>query len=288
MNRSLDEALELSPSKSTVPRSRFEVVVSREATSAFVFESKRLLRNGVELRRIETTGETMATIGKMAIALRLHEVPRFTDAWMPRYLLYIRKTPEGDPIIDPLRASGLVYYDPELRVTADFIAPFRAGLEDTYSALSFLVAHELYHLDHPFHCKDVSEICMGRRRQHEADADAFAIYVLSNHAKNKGVPDHYLAVPLVIFSQLMLTMEGRRKPIFPQTHPPDHERLRSAAMAVDKWLNENPGKSDGSLRLMVDQTLKVLHDIETETPAAYFAGMDQEASKVTLDSLKVY
>ncbi len=230
----------------------------------------------------------MATLGKMAIALRLHEVPRFTDTWMPRYLLYIRKTPEGDQIIDPLRVSGLVFYDPELRVTADFIAPLRASLEDTYSVISFLVADELYHLDRPFQCKDDKESCMGRRRQHETDADAFAINVLSNQATGKGAPDHYLAIPLVIFSQLMLTMEGARRPVFPQTHPPDHQRLRSAAMAVDKWLSANPGKSDGSLRLMIDQTMKVLRDIERETPAAYFAGLDQEASEITLDSLKVY
>lgn len=279
-----------SPSYTADSHKLFEREVVSDPLTAFMFEAYRFRGNDGEKRVIRTSSETFATITKMAMVRHFTGLPKIGDEWPPKYLLYIRNTADGAAIMDPLRASGLITMNGEVRPgVPDFTDAIRQGINDTYSVVSFLVAHEIYHLDNPFACAAATDECLARRRQHETDADTFAIDVLGKLAAQDPEPDHRLGVPIYVFSQLMLVMQGARVSVAPATHPPNHERLRSAARALDKWIKAHPASpSAPSLRLLADQALKIVKDIDTEGPNAYFAGVDEEASEVTLASLRVY
>jgi hypothetical protein len=292
LDDTFDDVYALSTLSGKVPREQFERVIIRSPNQSFLFSSTIGSRDGQPVRVVRTSSETFATVTKIAIARHLRELPRFGENWLAHYLLYMRKTADGEEIIDPLRASGMIANGLTLAPEApDFSNALRQGINDTYALMTFMVAHEFYHLEHPATCSDDSPACLASSRADEAAADVYATAILDKLAKQDGSEAYQLGIPCYLFAQLMLVMEGvnGRTPILPGSHPPTHERLRNAALSLKGWTEANaasPAAED--LRAMADYSLGIAARIDAETPAKYFAGVDEEAATVTLQSLKLY
>jgi hypothetical protein len=284
------EVFAYSTSSKTVEPSAYERLIVRDPLHAFLFQAEPVQLGAREVRVIRTSAETFATISKITIARHLPDLEGFNEEWLARYMLYIRKTPDESAIVDPLRASGLVRATGNMnKGVPDFTDALKQGINDTHIVMTFLVAHELYHFDHPFSCSGSTLECEALRKAHEAGADAFAIDVLAKLAAKDPTPDYLLGLPTYVFSQLMLVLQGARVAIAPKTHPPDHERLRSAALTLEQWVNAHPDNpAAAGLRDMANLALKIVKDIDAEGPTAYFQVIDNEASDVTLASLKVF
>lgn len=287
------QVLAESPLSGKFTVSQFDLVVVRSAAQSFLFESNAGTRNGTPVYTVRTSSETFATITKIAIARHLYKLPRFGEEWLSYYLLYLRRTPEGQELMDPLRASGML--PPKGLALApgvpDFSYALRQGINDTYYLTSFMVAHELYHIENPATCSDDSPSCRARRRADEAAADVYATAIMERIGRKDGTEGYQLAIPSYLFSQLMLVMEGvqGRSPVDPAFHPPTHERLRFAAIALKSWVDANPSSpASTDLRTTAEYALRIASRIDSETPDAYFAGLDQESVGVTLKSLKLY
>jgi len=292
LDRAFDDAYSVSSLRKSTTKEQFERLIVRDPTTAFLFDSTTSFRTGKAIRTIRTSSETFATISKITIARHLARLPRFSDSWLAKYLLFIRKTPDGTVIIDPLRASGLVSREGKATPgVPDFTPAIREGIEDTHAVITFMVGHELYHLERPLVCAGSAEQCNALRREDEANADGYSVQILHSLELKDPSGGYRLAIPAYVFSQLMLTMEGStgRSPIVGGQHPPNHERLRSAALAIRAWCDSNPSDASSAAdRDLADSALKIVADIDRETPSKYFSAVDAEASAVTLASLKIY
>lgn len=292
LNDAFDQAYSVSDLRRSTTRDEFDLVVVRDPVDPFLFESTTRERNGRTIRVIRTSSETFSTISKITIARHLPRLPKFQMDWIGHYLLYMRKSSSVGGIVDPLRASGLVLMaEPKRKPgTPDFSDALRDGINDTLTVVTFLVAHELFHLERPFHCELTADKCGPLRKRHETDADANAILLLQQLATDDPTPDHRLEVPIAVFAQLMLVLErATEHPTDTTNHPALHERLRAATLALDSWMN---GKADNasiaSLREFSELAHSTLSRIDSETPQKYFEGVDDEAKSASLESLKLY
>lgn len=163
-----------------------EVSVGTDAYYTFVCETSVFVDdNGNRRRQLLMTVETIVTIYKVAgaIALRILD-PSLGDEWSRDYLLYMRKTPNGVPIIDPLRARGLITADGAIRqgISREMFTKWEEeskALAD--SMLMFLVAHEIGHFANWLTDRQTTESEVDferRRRASEAEADKFGLTML--------------------------------------------------------------------------------------------------------------
>lgn len=277
-------------SRSAFPIERYSFVVLREPLFPFLVESQRAFDSRGERRYVRASAETFSTVGKLAMARHLVGIGRIDLEWASRYLVSIRRIPPGDPIVDPLRVSGLISESAEVAVSApDFTPAIREAINDTYSVMQFVMAHEIYHLEHPFHCNASPTECKRAVAAYEVEADQFAFGVMATLAAKESDPGHHLAVPTFLFSMLMLTMDRVETLDRGSSHPPNFERMRSSIEALKRWMIANPTSSAAdNLQEVVDIATGILADIDSNGPDAYLRALDEEAQAVDRLALRLY
>lgn len=295
LDRAFETAYPHSDLHSRTNKKDFELLIVRDPHSAFLFQSTLSNINGRSRHVIKTSSETIVTLGKLTMAGHLSRLPGFNDEWLARYMMYVRGTPDGQPIVDPLRASGLLSVD-QGKVSVppgapDFRDIFRLSMHENYQFLTYLVAHELYHLDRPFECLESDSVCRVLKQKDETAADQFATALFIKLWQDMTEEHINIALPAHIMSQLMAVMEGRaaRSPIIGQSHPPLHERYRSTVLTLKAWFDRNYHSNEAApLRELIEMHLETLSDIDEESPEGYFDDLDSEAEGVTLASLKIF
>jgi hypothetical protein len=249
------------------------------------------VRTNPSTKTIFFTTETYINLSKIAMAVEIGIATK-DERWEDDYLLYLRGSRHTTPIIDPLRARGLLTAQGKLAdgVTPNWmeelISDHSAMLEDM---VMFLIAHELGHIINPSvtpHAKETDTERELRQREEEHRADEFAInaLILTMHAVDTK-PLYLYGGPELFLAWLHMS-ETANDNLFSATHPPHHHRAR----AVVRLIN---AKADGlgftskhleQLRKVVSTTELELDQVD-QNAEAYFHNLDASAAKISLKDL---
>ena len=254
---------------------------------AIYFQTRRTEYSGGTRWKIRTTPETLSTITKINIAARLSQIDAVGPHWLAQYLLYLRRVHDDDIRVDPLRAMGLIDNQEPTGHLPESGDAVRLGIEDTRAMLTFLIAHEVFHVLHPFYCRESGTECLERRRADELSADMFALDTMRLVGEQYGDAEYQMSVPTQVFLRLLIVI-GDDSAI--STHPPHVERVRSANTALREWLTrfsaDPTEKAD--LNSFADGVDDVVERVLTEGASTYYAGLDEEAIEVVIDHLRLY
>lgn len=274
------------------------IVVLTAPQSLFVFESGFDTSTSPPTPLIRTSSASLAGLSKVSMAQSVGTLVDKDGSWLFKYLLYIRAIPDGETIIDPLRASGVVSGGGNGIVEIEQ-AKFERVWKDSQvvfdNMLTFLLAHEVAHLVSPRRSKGTfeSDISYEQRvRDDEARADREALKMLAaveatQTGADKSMPLYLLGAPVVFF-QWIVTMEGSRRSLHPRTHPLDHSRAELAVLEIKKLLARLPltPSERASFPKVNEEALQELSAIKKAGVENYFASLDEQSRRVTIESLR--
>lgn len=271
-------------------------VLSAES-SYFFFESGFDASTGERLPTIRTSAETTASLLKISMAQQVGAYRDADGAWLHRYMLYVRRVPDGLPILDPLRASGMVTPENKLAASvppAKFDEMANEAKKNFDCMLTFLLAHEVAHLLEPRPDRGSKESLadyLARVRADEAKADSVALDILADVERRqpgeKTLPLYLVGAPF-LFLQWVVTMQASRHALKPTTHPLDHVRAASVMKKLLVLLPTLP-ITPTEVKLVTkaaNEGLEEMSRIEKVGLENYFADLDQQAAKVTVESLR--
>lgn len=294
----LSRILAVLPEDKRAKLGEVETDVLRAPKGLFVFASGFDLQEVPPKPLIQTSSETVAGLQKVAMAQSVGTLVDNDGAWLHRYLLYVRALPDGDAIVDPLRASGIYQggNPPVLAIERSKFETIWNGAQAMFdSMLTFLIAHEIAHLVNPRKPQGLlesEERYTARVRADEVRADREGLNLLAaiearETGSEKQVPLYILGAPMV-FLQWIVTMQGARRSLHARTHPLDHIRALSAVRQIGTMLAGLPLTSAerGSLPRVSAETIAEIDAIEQRGREAYFSALDKEAQGVSLASLR--
>jgi hypothetical protein len=298
VRKRLNRILAVLPQDKRSKLGEVEIDVMQAPKGLFVFASGFDFHEVPPAPLIQTSSETVAGLHKVAMAQSVGTLVDKDGAWLYRYLLYVRALPDGDAIVDPLRASG-VYQGGNPPVLAIERSKFETVWNNAQwmadSMLRFLIAHEVAHLVTPRKPQGIlesEEKYTKRVRADEARADSEGLKLLAaieamEAGAEKQVPLYLLGAPMV-FLQWIMTMQGARRSLRPRTHPLDHVRALSAVRQIGLMLADLPLTSveRKSIPNTNAKAIAEIEAIEKRGVEAYFADLDKEARGVTLASLR--
>jgi hypothetical protein len=278
--------------------SNIDIRVLKAPQGLFVFESGFDLEEVPPIPLIRTSSASVAGLQKVCMAQSVGTLVDNDGTWLNRYLLYIRSTPAGDPIVDPLRASGILggEQNPVTNIEKSKFDLIWKNAQIVFDImLTFLLAHEIAHLALPRKSQgslESLEAYNDRVRIDESRADREALKMLAaveatQNGSTKNVPLYLTGAPMV-FLQWIVTMEGAQRSLHPRTHPLDHKRALAAVLEIEKMIGELPLTDSERIRLpaLIAETREEVAIIERRGVAAYFADLDRQAREVTLASLR--
>ena len=275
-----------------------DIVILTAPQSLFVFESGFDTTTSPPTPLIRTSSASLVGLNKVSMAQSVGTLADKDGSWLFKYLLYMRAIPDGGTIVDPLRASGVVSGGVNGIVEID-----RASYERVWNdaqivfdnMLTFLLAHEMAHLVSPRLPKGTfdSEMSYEQRvRDDEARADREALKMLAaveetQTGADKSMPLYLLGAPVVFF-QWIVTMEGSRRSLHPRTHPLDHSRAELAVLEIKKLLSGLPltPSERASFPKVNEEALQELSAIKKAGVENYFASLDEQSRRVTIESLR--
>lgn len=254
--------------------------------------------NGNRRRRLEMSVETIATIFKVAGASALTTIDSsLGDKWLRNYLLYLRKTPDGSVIVDPLRASGYLTQANTIRdgIRAETLVEYKRRTVDiAESMLMFLIAHELGHFASwptPRRERESESDFSSRLRMSEAHADKFGVELLlamerATAGQGFNRPPFFAKGAPILFLWWVLAMEGTRHPVAPGTHPLDHSRaLATSALIISKIDTLGLTTKEREQILRASEELRSEMAQVKEKGPGFFAVLDEDAALVTAETL---
>lgn len=269
----------------------------------FIFESKPLIdSNGNRHRKLSTTVETIVTIYKVAGAIALANLdPNVGENWSDEYLLYMRKTPNGVPIVGPLQASGILTADGVIRpgVSHEMLADWKKETAQISECMiMFLVAHEIGHFANWITDRQTNESDRDfekRKKASETEADRFGLSMLLDIERStaslapKDRPQFYARGAPMVFLWWVWSMEGSRHPISAETHPLDHERALTTADLIFSNID-----SFGLTPKEREQLIKATTELRDEMAnikkqgQKFFDDLDLKAADITIATLSRY
>jgi hypothetical protein len=297
----VERILKVLPAGTRARIGQVHIDVLNAPNTLFIFESGFGLVAGTRRSIIQTSSETIAGLEKIAMAQQVGMLIDDEGAWLNRYLLYVRTVPDGQPILDPLRASGVIRLDGTITSSIDaaHIKEIAHNAKLTFDImLTFLVAHEIAHLTAPRADQGSNETKAAyneRVRRDEAKADREGLRMLAaieasqpQQAEKKTLPLYILGAPF-LFHQWIISMQGSRHSLTPTTHPLDHVRALSAVSFIESLLPTLPVSDNERAKMTkaIQESKLEIQGIDQQG-AQYFADLDEEAKTVTIESLRFF
>lgn len=275
----LARIVKLYESDTRISSARVGITLSPSDLRPIFFQTQTISRSEGDEYVIRTSVETLSTLSKINIAIRVAQHDEVGIDWLAQYLLFLRKNGGDATRIDPLRALGLIDVDGPIGKLEGLPDIIKRGIDDSVAMLTYLIAHELYHVKIPFVCFEIPVQCNNKKRSDEIRADLFAIETLSLLFEGDS---YYAHLPSHVFTRLAILLG---EPSTPRTHPHHVDRVRQSKTALVSWATANGTTVDG-------ETLKYLNNflrsVDEEGIAGYFSGLDEEAIPIAYDDLKLF
>jgi hypothetical protein len=278
--------------------SRLEIEILRDPQGLFIFESGFDTQEAPPVPLIRTSSAAIAGLQKVCMAQSVGTLIDTNGEWLNRYLLYVRAVPDGELVVDPLRASGVFQgaESPKLAIEKPKFDQIWKNAQITFSnMLAFLLAHEIAHLIAPRKNQAVFEsddAYHDRVRRDESRADRAALGMLAEIEKSQPGPDkmfplYMLGAPL-IFLHWIVTMEGSRRTLHLRTHPLDHVRALAVMLEIERLIPSLPLTESelAKYRIAVAEGKDEIASIEKRGVEAHFADLDRQAKGISLESLR--
>jgi hypothetical protein len=237
---------------------------------------------------IVISAETIRSIGKVALAAEF--ATTIADVkWLNDYLFYMRSRENGEVIVNPMLASGLISYpggygsEPviaesarqKLEAVGGPVPIARAAASTADSMLVFIIAHEVAHVLHGT-VESTPEV--------ETQADATAHEIL---LKARETP---IGAPMLFLSWMQVMQGSNTDTEANPTHPLHHQRALAFSEFELQHLAESAFVTEDDRRRAADLSLRVAKLAETvaRDPAAFGYEMNAAAAGVTLDGLRLF
>lgn len=262
------------------------VSVIQDKTRLSVYSERRSDGEGGSDRTLYISFESEVTLLKIAAAESISRKLNDGDGWLAAYLAYVKNIPDGEPVVDPLRACGILSTEGDFHASRKQLENIQTETIKLAGAMfMFIIAHELGHL--------LGKEPVNSTIPHELAADRFALELLrkieesSSEKQKSNMPLYIIGAP-ALFLQWIGSMKGGGHDLMSETHPFDHIRARNAALYIRSNLGSMNLSKDSKNALVKasNETLDITNKIEKIGIDTYIQRTKISPEASTLKALK--